>query len=119
MDDEPYIRDAFGELLKRMGFDVEYAAEGDELLHTLRVATSEGHPFNAVIMDLSIPDGKGGKETIGELRKFDHEIKAFVSSGYSDDPIMVNPESFGFTDKISKPFRSCELKDLMQKWMLV
>jgi len=119
MDDEEYIRETFGELLKRMGCDIVYAHEGNELLETLKTARSEGHRFNAVIMDLTIPGGMGGKETISELRKVDKEIKAFVASGYADDPIMANPEEYGFTDRIAKPFRNSELKTLMEKWMLI
>lgn len=119
MDDEECIRETFGELLKKLGCDVNYAADGAELLESIKKSALEGHPFDAVIMDLTIPGGMGGKDTISELRKMNPDIKAFVSSGYSDDPIMAHPESFGFTDKISKPFRSSDLRALMERWFPV
>jgi CheY-like chemotaxis protein len=119
MDDEECIRETFGELLKKMGCDVEYVADGVELLECIKKSSLEGHPFDAVIMDLTIPGGMGGKDAILELRKISPDIKAFVSSGYNEDPIMAHPESYGFTDKISKPFRSSDLRSLMQRWLLL
>jgi len=119
MDDEECIRETFGELLKKMGCDVDYAADGAGLLESIRNSALAGHPFDAVIMDLTIPGGMGGKDTISELRKMNPDIKAFVSSGYSDDPIMAHPENYGFTDKITKPFRSADLRKLMERWVLL
>jgi two-component system, cell cycle sensor histidine kinase and response regulator CckA len=117
MDDEECIRETFGELLKKMGCSVVYAADGTDLLESIKKSALEGHPFDAVIMDLTIPGGMGGKDAISELRKINSEIKAFVSSGYSDDPIMAHPENYGFTDKITKPFRSADLRKLMERWV--
>lgn len=119
MDDEECIRETFGEMLKRMGYEVEYACNGQESLKKIVNCSSSGNPFHGVIMDLTIPGGMGGKEAIGELRKIDPLIKAFVSSGYTDDPIMDDPQLFGFTDKIPKPFRRSELKDILDKYFPV
>lgn len=116
MDDEECIRETFGEMLKRMGYDVDYASDGQESLKKIANSALSGNPFQGIIMDLTIPQGMGGKETIYELRKIDPLIKAFVSSGYTDDPIMDNPQLFGFTDKIPKPFRRCELQDILDKY---
>jgi two-component system, cell cycle sensor histidine kinase and response regulator CckA len=116
MDDEECIRETFGEMLKRMGYDVDYASNGQESLNKITSSALSGNPFQGIIMDLTIPDGMGGKETIHELRKIDPLIKAFVSSGYTDDPIMDDPKLFGFTDKIPKPFRRSELQDILDKY---
>jgi two-component system, cell cycle sensor histidine kinase and response regulator CckA len=116
MDDEECIRETFGEMLKRMGYDVEYASNGVELLQKITSCSSKRNSFQGIIMDLSIPGGMGGKETINELRKIDPSIKAFVSSGYSEDPIMDDPQFFGFTDKIPKPFRRIELEEILNKY---
>jgi CheY-like chemotaxis protein len=116
MDDEECIRETFGEMLKRMGYDVDYASDGQESLKKIASSTLSGNPFQGIIMDLTIPGGMGGKETIDELRKIDPLIKAFVSSGYIDDPIMDEPQLFGFTDKIPKPFRRSELQGLLDKY---
>lgn len=117
MDDEECIRETFGELLKRMGYEVEFASNGQESLKKIADSSLDGNPFQGVIMDLTIPGGMGGKETINELRKVDPVIKAFVSSGYTDDPIMDDPQLFGFTDKIPKPFRRSELQDILDKYL--
>ncbi|MEJ2355917.1 MAG: response regulator, partial [candidate division WOR-3 bacterium] len=65
--------------------------------------------FDAVILDLTVPGGMGGKDTIDELLRVDPEVKAIVSSGYSTDPIMANHEKYGFKAVVAKPF---DLKDL-------
>ncbi len=62
-----------------------------------------------VIMDLTIPGGMGGKETIKRLLEIDPEVKAIVSSGYSNDPIMSNPKKYGFVSVIIKPYRIDDL----------
>jgi two-component system, cell cycle sensor histidine kinase and response regulator CckA len=117
MDDEECIRETFGEMLRRMGYDVEFASNGQETLKKVANCSLAGNPFQGIIMDLTIPGGMGGKETINELRKIDSSIKAFVSSGYTDDPIMDDPQLFGFTDKIPKPFRRSELQYILDKYL--
>jgi CheY-like chemotaxis protein len=71
-----------------------------------------GLPFLAAIMDLTIPGCLGGKEAVRQLRQTNKDLVVFVSSGYSEDPVMADPEEYGFTDKIRKPFRMAELEDL-------
>jgi DNA-binding NarL/FixJ family response regulator len=70
-------------------------------------------PFDAVVMDLAIPGGMGGREAIRRLRAIDSDVRAIVVSGYSEDPILSDPEHFGFRGRIRKPFRmdalECEL----------
>jgi len=53
-------------------------------------------------MDLTIPDGMGGKEAIQEIPAINPKAKVVVSSGYSDDPIMSDPLKYGFVAVISK-----------------
>jgi two-component system cell cycle sensor histidine kinase/response regulator CckA len=69
----------------------------------------------AMILDLTIPGGMGGKETIGKIRDLDKNIPVFVASGYADDPVMASPIEFGFTASICKPFRKTELAGLLEK----
>lgn len=68
-----------------------------------------GSPFDVVIMDLTIPGGMGGEETIKKLKAFDPNVKAIVSSGYSNDPIMANFKKFGFANVLTKPYQIREL----------
>ena len=90
MDDEEILRDFTSRILTKSGYDVELSSDGVEAIQRYRDAKDSGCPFDAVIMDLTVSGGMGGKKTIRELLKIDPDIKAIVSSGYSNDPIMAN-----------------------------
>lgn len=110
MDDEESILEAYGKLLTIRGYTVVPARDGDEAIAAYREAMEAGSPVDLVIMDLTIPGGKGGKETIGELRTLDPGVLAVVSSGFSHDEILVNYRDYGFTAVIPKPYT---LRDLV------
>ena len=60
----------------------------------------------------------GGKEVMARLLKIDPQVKAIVSSGYSDDPVMANFQTYGFTDVIAKPYRIAELDKVLKNILL-
>jgi len=72
-------------------------------------------PFDLVILDLTIPGGIGGVKTISELLKIDPQVKAIVSSGYSNDPIMSNYEDYGFCGVVPKPYTKNQLAMVLNK----
>lgn len=109
MDDEEIIRNCLGDMLQDLGYDVYCAANGSEAIQMYLLAAEVGSPFDAVIMDLTIPGGMGGKETIRKLLEIDKEIRAIVASGYSNDPVMANYKEYGFKAVLSKPFNTQEL----------
>jgi two-component system, cell cycle sensor histidine kinase and response regulator CckA len=113
MDDEEVIRDAVSSMLKAMGYNVHCVPNAKEAIEAVESRGKES--FAALILDLTIPGGPGGKETIREIRKFDNDVRAFVASGYADDPVMANPANFGFTASIRKPFVKSELAELLNK----
>ncbi len=76
-----------------------------------------GEPFDAVILDLTIPGGMGGKEAIKELLQIDPKIKAIVSSGYYNDPVMSNYKEYGFSGIVAKPYKIDELSETLKKVM--
>jgi CheY-like chemotaxis protein len=115
MDDEELVRAVVGEMLKTVGHEVEYAKDGEEAVALYLKARESENPFSAVIVDLNIPGGMGGVETLEKLRQIDSNVKAVVSSGYSDDPILVNYREHGFHAVISKPFRVSDLSDALQR----
>ncbi len=114
MDDEESVRDVAGEMMNRLGFDVEFVTDGTAAIEAYRRAKESGRRFEAVILDLTIPGGLGGKETIERLREIDPGIRAIVSSGYSDDPVMAEYKKFGFEAVIAKPYRLKELSRVME-----
>jgi CheY-like chemotaxis protein len=104
MDDEEIIRRLAAELLCELGHDVDVARHGDEALEKYRAAASEGRCFDAVILDLTIRGGMGGAQTLQRLREIDPEVKAIVSSGYSDDDVMTSFRQQGFSTFLKKPY---------------
>ena len=105
MDDEEVIREVVSEMLEMLGYEVVAVIDGEAMLETYRAALREGTKFHAVLMDLSIPGGMGGREAIKHLRDIDSEVLAIVSSGYSQDPVMANFEDYGFDAMVSKPYK--------------
>lgn len=110
MDDENFIRKIAARMLNRFGFEVKTASNGEEAIEEYQIARQQGKPFDAVILDLTIPGGFGGKETIRRLKEIDPQVTAFVSSGYSNDPIMSEYSKYGFCGVIVKPYKLHELE---------
>ena len=104
MDDEPTIRDMAVQMLGRFGLEVECAAEGTEAIAKYRAARDAGRPYGVVVMDLTVPGGMGGLATLGQLRLFDPQVRAIVSSGYSSDPVLANFRAHGFRAMVAKPY---------------
>jgi PAS domain S-box-containing protein len=115
MDDEEMVREIAGEMLVFLGYEVEFAENGDQALKLYSAAMETGAPFDAVIMDLTIPGGMGGREAIVRLREIDPRVKAIVSSGYSNDPIMGHYEEFGFVGVFTKPYRLDDMSQALHK----
>ncbi len=117
MDDDRLVRDTVGQILISLGYEAAFASDGEAAVERYRQAADAGKPFDGVIMDLTIPGGMGGKEAISRLLDVDPHVKAIVSSGYSNDPIMANFEDFGFVGVVSKPYRIEELSSALAKLM--
>jgi PAS domain S-box-containing protein len=115
MDDEEMVRRILGELLKNMGYEIDYATEGAEAINMYTKTKESGKPFDAIIMDLTIPGGMGGKEAIKKLKKIDPKVKAIVASGYSNDPIIAHFNKFGFKAAISKPYNVMDIGKILKK----
>jgi len=119
MDDEQDIRMIVSKTLTRSGSVVEVASDGAEAIDLYKKAMVSSKPFDAVILDLTIPEAMGGKEAIKKLLEIDPDVKAVVSSGYSDDPAISNFKEYGFVDSISKPYKFKELIEVLNKVMTI
>jgi two-component system cell cycle sensor histidine kinase/response regulator CckA len=109
MDDEEMIRDFGKELLLHLGYDVELAIDGEEAVKLYEAAQKNGVPFSAILMNITVPGGMGGKEAIEEILKIDPDVKAVVFSGYAQDPIMSNYKEYGFIGVVPKPYNVEEM----------
>ena len=113
MDDEPVVRQVVSRMLVALGFEVQTAAEGSAAVALYGDAFAAGTPFDAVILDLTVPGGMGGAEAISRLRTIDPNVTAIVSSGYSSDPVMSNHRTYGFSGVIAKPFHAADLSRVL------
>lgn len=115
MDDEKLVRDITNKLLNIMGYEVVTAIGGEDAIELYSKAMESDYPFSAVIMDLTVPEGMGGKEAVQKLAEIDPKIKAIVSSGHFDDPIMSEFREHGFVDAIAKPYKVEQLLETLQR----
>ena len=115
MDDEEMVREFLGRMLSRLGYEADFASDGSQAIEKFVQAHEADQAFDAVILDLTIPGGMGGKEAMQGLLKIDPQVKAIVSSGYSDDPIMSDFQKYRVSDVIAKPYRVAELSKILQR----
>jgi nitrogen-specific signal transduction histidine kinase/CheY-like chemotaxis protein len=115
MDDDEAVRSAAAELLATIGYEVVTAADGAEAVEIYRRELEADHRFDAVILDLTVPEGVGGRETMSRLLDLDPEVRAIVSSGYSTDPVMANYREHGFSGVAVKPYRLAELARTLER----
>ncbi|MDD5339130.1 MAG: PAS domain S-box protein [Dehalococcoidales bacterium] len=114
MDDEEIIRKMLKNMLSLAGYTIELSADGDEALKKYQQAKKDGDPFDAVIMDLTIPGGMGGKDAVQKLLEIDPNAIAIVSSGYATDPIMADFKAYGFKAVIAKPYSVRQLQETLR-----
>ncbi len=104
LEDDAMVRNLMRKYLELGGFEICETAEGRETIQKYDESIRKGKPFDIVILDLTIPDGLSGADTIHYLRNLDQRLLAIVSSGYKDDPIMQNPAQHGFAAALPKPY---------------
>jgi len=115
MDDEQIILDVTLEVLKFLGYEVMFAKDGSAAIDLYKREKNANVPFDIVILDLSIPEGMGGKEVIQQLKEFDPAVKAIVSSGYTNDPVVMDYAGHGFSGRLSKPYKINDMKAILEQ----
>ncbi len=115
MDDEVLVRATLGKMLTHLGYHAIFAADGFEAIELYQENKASGQPCEAVIMDLTIAGGMGGKEAVKRLLELDSQAKVIVSSGYSNDPVMADFKKYGFSGVIPKPYEIESLNEVLFK----
>ena len=115
MDDEEMVRKLVGKMLLQEGHEVELVEDGQRAVEVYESAKSQRRPFDAVILDLTVRDGLGGQEAIRALLKIDPAVKAIVMSGYPSDPVVLEPERYGFKGVLAKPFDKLALRETLSQ----
>ncbi len=104
LDDELSILKTISKYLSKKGFIVDEAQNGEKAIELYYKSIENNEKYDLLILDLTVQSGLGGREVIEKIREKDNQILAIVSSGYFDDPILSQPEKYGFNRAIQKPF---------------
>lgn len=115
MDDEEIIREVAATILEHLAYSAVACCDGSEAIEQYRQAVATKEPFAAVMMDLTIPGGMGGKETIKKLQEIDKGVIGIVSSGYCNDPILSCYRDYGFSGIVKKPYSLDELGSVLHE----
>jgi signal transduction histidine kinase len=113
VDDEGMIRNLLRQLLESLGYTVECVQDGTEAVTAYQHAQAVGQSFAAVILDYTIPGGMGGLETLNCLRALDPQVKALISSGYANNPVMADWAYYGFSGVVAKPYTIAQLQEAL------
>jgi two-component system cell cycle sensor histidine kinase/response regulator CckA len=113
MDDEQMILDIVSRMLTHLGYEVSVSTDGSQAIAAFAKAKSGGHPFDAVLMDLVIPNGVGGQDAVHTIRKIDPTAKVIASSGHLEHPAMTDYKKFGFSAVLEKPYKLERLQQVI------
>jgi len=116
MDDDEMVRKVARRMMEQLGYKVVETEEGREAISSFQRARENGRPFQAIILDLTVPGGMGGSDVTEIIRKIDQDIPIIVSSGYSTRAEMAKYRTMGFTDVLTKPYRIAELSKILRRY---
>ncbi len=115
MDDDEMLIKGSSDLLHEIGYKADSAKDGKEAIDKYKEAKESGKPYDAVILDLTIPGGMGGRETIDRLLKINPEVKAIVSSGYTDNLAIARYKDYGFKGMLIKPYNAQKMSEVVHQ----
>jgi PAS domain S-box-containing protein len=113
MDDEPLVLEMAGAAVRRLGYASTLCRSGSEAIVQYQIALDSGRRFDAVILDLTVPGGIGGPETLARLLQIDPGVRAALSSGYTDHPAVADWAGEGFAAFIAKPYSIKAFEELL------
>ena len=115
MDDEEVIRAMSSKMVSMLGYMVDTVAAGDEVISKYEESINIKNPYDVIILDLTIPGGMGGRETVKKILEINPNAKVIVSSGYTNGSVLADYQEFGFIGKIDKPYTIAKLKQALHQ----
>jgi len=115
MDDDPMVADVAQDMLAALGYTAVTTACGQSAITKMQEAEHNGQPFDLVILDLTVPGGMGGQETVPHLRRIRHDIPVLVMSGYADNSVLADHGRHGFDGVLPKPFAIPDLRTAVEE----
>ena len=112
MDDDEMIRNILEGMLNKLGHTVFTVANGGQAIEKYK-----NLDIDLVILDITIPGGMGGIETMKQLKVIDSDVKTIISSGYSNSPVISDYKSYGFSESLTKPYLITELQTTIETVM--
>jgi diguanylate cyclase (GGDEF)-like protein len=116
----------FGEQAPQTGrptFDVDSALQGRDGVERARAAVAEGRPYSVAFVDMRMPPGWDGLETVEHLWRVDPDVQVVICSAYTDYDWLELLARLGHSDKlivVKKPFEPIEILQcasaLSRKW---
>lgn len=113
MDDEERLGDLAKTMLEHLGYEAGIALNGEQAVEMYAEAMEHGREWDLVILDLTVKGGMGGKDTLRKLLYLNPGVRAIVSTGYSNDPIISDHLEYGFKGVLSKPYELKQLKEIL------
>ncbi|MBJ6724453.1 response regulator [Geomonas sp. Red875] len=113
MDDERVCREIAGAMLQLLGHQVKTCKNAEEVCFCYKQAKDAGSPYDLVIMDLVLYGTVGGIEAAREILEFDPKAKLVISSGYSNQSVLTDPQGYGFVSSMPKPYTIEQLEDTL------
>ncbi|GAB4323485.1 MAG: hypothetical protein Kow0069_28630 [Promethearchaeota archaeon] len=116
LEDEEALANLLRNVLPRLGVDEDHflvVGDGMAAVEAYKEALEGGRRYDLVLLDLTVPGAMGGLEAMQMLKKIDPAVRAVVTSGYSQEPVMANYKEHGFVGVLKKPFTMAEFSNVM------
>ena len=115
MDDEEMVAEVAQEMLENIGYTATLTASGHDAIHEFQSAENAQQPFDAVILDLTVPGGMGGAEAVSHIKQIRGSVPVLVMSGYADDSVLARYREYGFDGVLPKPFMIPDLRRVLHE----